>query len=71
VPSGSVRKETRVLAVDVEIGDHVMVDGEEWEVTDVIDRDKHARIHLLLSRWTDDNEVVTELFVLDADEEIG
>jgi CRISPR/Cas system-associated protein Cas5 (RAMP superfamily) len=66
-----VRKETRVLAVDVEIGDHVIVDGEEWEVTDVIDRDKHEQIHLLLSRWTDDNEVITELFVLDADEEIG
>jgi hypothetical protein len=60
-----------VLAVDVEIGDQVIVDGEEWEVTDVIDRDRHEQIHLLLSRWTDDNKVVTELFVLDADEEIG
>jgi hypothetical protein len=59
-----------MLAVDAEIGDHVIVHGEEWEVTDVIDRDKGEQIHLQLSRWTYDNEVITEIFVLDADEEI-
>jgi hypothetical protein len=67
---GAARKEDRVLASDIEIGDHVTVRGEEWEVTDVMDRRGGEEIQLELTRWTIDNEEVVERLVFDADDEI-
>jgi hypothetical protein len=67
---GTLRKENRVLAFEVEIGDHVTFRGEEWEVTNVIDRDKGEEVHLELTRWTDNDKEVTERFVFDANDEI-
>jgi hypothetical protein len=49
---GAARKEDRVLASEVEIGDHVTIRGEEWEVTDVTDRRGGEEIQLELTRWT-------------------
>ena len=54
-----------MLASEVEIGDHVTFRGEEWEVTDVVERNKGEEIHLELTRWTENNEEVTERFVFD------
>jgi hypothetical protein len=57
-------------AFDVEIGDHVTVRGEEWEVTDAIDRRKGEEIELELTRWTVDNKEIKERVLFDADDEI-
>lgn len=59
-----------MLASEVEIGDHVTYRGEEWEVTDVVERDKGEEIHLELTRWTENNEEVTERFVFDPLDEL-
>jgi hypothetical protein len=67
---GTVKREDRVLASEVEIGDHVTTHGEEWEVTNVTDRRGGEEIHLELTRWTAGNQEVTEWFVFDADDEI-
>jgi hypothetical protein len=54
-----------VLASEVEISDHVTFRGKEWDVTDVVHLDKGEQIHLELTHWTENNEEVTERFVLD------
>jgi hypothetical protein len=65
-----VRKENRLLASEVQIGDHVTTHGEEWEVTNITDRLGGEEIHLELTRWTAGNREVTEWFVFDANDEI-
>jgi hypothetical protein len=59
-----------VLASEVEIGDHVTFRGKEWDVTGVVHLDKGEQIHLELTHWIENNEEVTERFVLDPLDEL-